>query len=195
MENCSNIKGNHKGKQRYRVHKIASEIPLIPFQDHRSTFYEPYLPTSTLLFIGGISFHIKADWQMTPSTPVSIAHTWSDPLKFITAGDSQKNSTHGMTTAVIVWHRPPYRIVWHMVFLFKLRDSPVFDIKISSLGENWSASFLLPLPHVNAHPWPQPIGDNAWLTLCPSLWDVNLVFLCWPPRSQEKTTVFQMTWL
>lgn len=37
--------------------------------------------------------------------------------------------------------------------------------------------FCLPLPQVNAHLWPQPIGDNAWLTLCPSLWDVNLVFL------------------
>lgn len=47
----------------------------------------------------------------------------------------------------------------------------------------------LPLPHITTHLWPQPMGDNAWLTLGPSLSDVNLVFLCWPPRSQEKTTV------
>lgn len=139
----------------------------------------------SLLVIGGISSHTKADWQIMPST-VSTTHTWSNPFKFITAGDLQRYSPH--TGPCLEW----FGICFFILRVFSSYP-PVFDIIICPMGENSHASFFLPLPHVNAHLWPQPIGDHAWLTPCPSFWDVNLVFLCWPIRSQEKTTVFQMT--
>ena len=139
----------------------------------------------SLLFVGGICFRTSADWHMMQPT-VRATNTW-----FILSEFTQRN---GPTDG------PFYRKAWHVLCFFyalhvfsscKKNPRCLSQKRLPRVKE--IASFCLPLPHVNARPWPQPIGDNAWLTLCPSLRDVNLVFLCWPPRSQEKTTVFQMT--
>lgn len=116
-----------------------------------------------ILFTGGISFIALTDWQAMP-WEVRTSHTW--PKLNRNMKERKKERKKGTK-----------------------KEKKKGRKNIVSYRLNLLCTLCLPLPHITTHLWPQPMGDNAWLTLGPSLSDVNLVFLCWPPRSQEKTTV------